>query len=158
MVFRNLIVLAIAVLDMALLKSPMPFSAGVFLPAMLVGAVLFAWGEGGDLSVQGLKWIFFNILATVFNHVYAKSVMKSVKVPSGAFALSWYNNVLSLLPLAIGGYYLEGEVVAARIGGITSWGAWAIVASCVVGCLLSFTSYALQQRLQVASGVGRGLR
>lgn len=112
---------------------------------------------------RGIVFLCINVVATVVNHIYGKSVMNHSAIDG--FTIALYNNLLSLIalvPLAV--YYEYATLAAAATHALAPVsgsnidpsssifsGFFLVALSSVLASILAVSSYLVQKRVQVTS-------
>jgi hypothetical protein len=170
---RNATTLFVVLSDYFILKSKISHQCMFWLGFMFLSMIWFYLGAAGAAEsknisssasdfTKGLLFLFANVVATVVNHIYAKSVMNRTAIDG--FTIALYNNALSLIALIPLAAYYEIFVPAMpgnsdpKIPGsisssssLISWGYFLIALSSVLASVLAVSSYLVQKRVQVTS-------
>jgi hypothetical protein len=170
--FRNATTLFVVLSDYFILKSVISRQCMFWLAFMFLSMIWFYHGAVGAAEsknastsdfAKGLLFLCTNVLATVVNHIYAKSVMNNVTAIDG-FTIALYNNLLSLVALIpLAAYYeilvpaIPGNsvhIVPGSISDLSSFissGYFLVALSSMLASVLAVSSYLVQKRIQVTS-------
>lgn len=173
--FRNATTLFVVLSDYFILKSRISHQCMFWLGFMFLSMIWFYQGAVGAAEsknfsssstsdfAKGLLFLFVNVLATVVNHIYAKSVMNNETTIDG-FTIALYNNLLSLIALIpLAAYHeifasaIPGSNVPAVTGNannsdsLISSGYFLVALSSMLASVLAVSSYLVQKRIQVTS-------
>lgn len=153
-VFRSLSPL-LALIAERFYPNPIRISSSMLgaIAVMVTGTVLYA-SQLGKESLTGIQWIILNMLLAVTDRLLQRLMLAKDQCPvdiskSGVTLL---NNAFGFLPLVLVAF-LEGELknVPGTIASLTPYGwAW-VIASCVVGCGISYTGIWAQSLISATS-------
>ena len=162
---RNATTLFVVLSDYFILKSRISGQCMFWLAFMFLSMIWFYQGAVGAAEANktsessksdfftGILYLFINVVATVVNHIYAKSVMNQTKIDG--FSIALYNNLLSLIALVPLAAYFETSSPAAtnssEVSSSLSYGYSLVALSSVLASVLAVSSYLVQKRVQVTS-------
>jgi hypothetical protein len=164
---RNATTLFVVLSDYFILKSRISGQCMFWLAFMFLSMIWFYQGAVGAAEANkasessksdfftGIVYLFINVVATVVNHIYAKSVMNQTKIDG--FSIALYNNVLSLIALVPLAAYFETSAAATAAGNSSdvssslSYGYVLVALSSVLASVLAVSSYLVQKRVEVTS-------
>lgn len=153
-VFRSLSPILALVIE-RFYPNPLRLSQNVIasLGVMIVGTMIYA-SQLGQESLIGIQWVLLNMVLAVIDRCLQRLMLAKDQHPvdiskSGVTLL---NNALGLLPLVAAAYLTsEFKDVPGSIAGLTSTGwAW-VIASCLVGCGISYTGIWAQSLISATS-------
>ncbi len=167
---RNATTLFVVLSDYFILKSRISGQCMFWLVFMFLSMIWFYQGAVGAVETdssstssasnffRGILFLSMNVVATVVNHIYAKSVMNNTAVDG--FTIALYNNLLSLIaliPLAVyneTSYFASASNNGSAVGSSISSGYsgyFLVALSSVLASVLAVSSYLVQKRVQVTS-------
>ncbi|CAL5222546.1 g4924 [Coccomyxa viridis] len=146
--FRASCPIVIAVIEFLYLGRELPsFRSWASLLGVFAGVTAYTW-QDVNFTVVGYVWIIIWYTFAVFEMVYVKKVVDTVKMTT--WSRTYYQNTLAILPmLAITAF--SGEVQTLMNLKWTTGGIAALVASCVGGLGMSYFSFALRAVISATS-------
>jgi hypothetical protein len=170
---RNATTLFVVLSDYFILKSSISRQCVFWLGFLFLSMIWFYQGaEAAEQQVtsshqnassdffRGMLFLLINVIATVVNHIYAKTVMNKETQTDG-FTIALYNNLLSLIALiplaAYKEIFFDAKASSATPGSSSSSnfsstsGYFIVALSSVLASILAVSSYLVQKRVQVTS-------
>jgi len=151
-VFQTLTSLVIAYGDFKLLNSGMPSSKVVLSLGIIVfGALCYVFTDS-TFKFESYKWVFLYFVAKTTEMLYVKHVIDTV--PMSNWGRSYYNNLLSMLPLlAIASMGKDFTTISElnETGDITTSVLLVVLMSCIVGIGISISGFMCREAISATS-------
>lgn len=146
--FRASSPLVVSLLEYMFLGRELPSARSCAAMLLIVGGVVWYFLQESSFDVHGYGWLAVWYCCTIAEMVVVKKVITEVKMTT--WGRSYYQNLLSTpLCLIIGLVLGEAGALASQ-----DWTVWAVVwlvASCVMGVLMSYMSFKLRDIISATS-------
>jgi GDP-mannose transporter len=146
-VFRSSTPVLISLADWALLGRELPSARSWACLGALVGGAAAYVATDSNFNLSGYQWLVVWYAVFLFDQVYVKHVIQSVRMES-TWGRVFYTNLLSVPPLLCTSGL--GDELSLMRASATPEGMAALGASCVAGVGMSYFSFAARKRLSAA--------
>lgn len=150
-VFRNLNSIAVALGDKVFLKKHVSSTTFVSLVIIVIGSVVFGYYDL-QFDAVGYFWIMVNAVSMSGYTLFVKYL--SLKHKYTSFSMSFYNNVMSIVPLVFLIVW-HGELHTAldALHVLSGGDLFAVVFSCCLGFCISFFGFKAQKTFSATAWI-----